>query len=316
MSQQQFMVDMPESAPEISVCLCTYKRPDMLSDCLNSLIKQTFSLPFEIIVTDNDCHRSGEEVVHEFNDAFHKKGIPVSYLVEPVQNIALARNRCVQAARGNLVAFIDDDECAVSHWLETLYQILIETKADGVWGPVIPEIPQSFPEWMRKSRLFDRPTQKNKSVMNPTCLRTGNAILKRGLLTLNAGPFDERLGRTGGSDYQLFTELQSQGFKFVWSEDATVVEQIEEKRRHLRWHLKRGYRGGLGHSHKAVEEYGWCLGLFVSTSRILPSLLRSSLHFIGNINNIRAAIYHFLTDLCGHAGKVGYFLKIKVEEYV
>jgi len=300
----------------ISVCLCTYKRPDKLSDCLKSLIKQTFSLPFEVIVTDNDYHRSGEKVVHEFNEAFQIRGIPISYLVEPVQNIALARNRCVQAARGNLVAFIDDDEHAVSHWLGTLYQILLETDADGVWGPVIPEIPQSFPEWMCRSGLFDRPTQKNRSIMSPTCLRTSNALLKRSLLTLCAGPFDERLGRTGGSDNQLFAWLQSQRFKFVWSEDAAVFEQIEEKRRHLRWHLKRGYRGGWDHSHKAVEEYGWCLGFLVSTSRILPSLLRSVLHFIGNLNNIRAATYLFLTDLCGHAGKVGYFLKIRVEEYV
>lgn len=316
MSQKNIVIEMPESTPVISVCLCTFKRPDMLSDCLNSLIKQTFSLPFEIIVTDNDYRHSGEKVVHEFIDAFHKKGIPVSYLVEPVQNIALARNRCVQAARGNLIAFIDDDERAVSHWLETLYQLLVETDADGVWGPVVPEIPQSFPEWMHKSRFFDRPSPKNRSIMKPSCLRTGNAILKKSLLSLNAGPFDERLGKTGGSDSQLFVELQSQRFKFVWSEAAVVVERIEEKRRHLRWHLTRGYRGGWGHSHKAVEKYGWSLGFFVSTSLILPSLLRSILHFIGNLNNIHAAIYYFLTNLCGHAGKIGYFLKIKVEEYL
>jgi glycosyltransferase involved in cell wall biosynthesis len=159
------MVLMPESALEISVCLCTYKRPDKLSDCLMSLVKQTFSRPFEVIVTDNDCHRSGEKIVHEFKETFQIRGIPISYLVEPVQNISLARNRCVQAAQGNLVAFIDDDERASPYWLETLYQILLETDADGVWGPVIPDIPESFPEWMRRGKLFDRPIHKDRSDM-------------------------------------------------------------------------------------------------------------------------------------------------------
>jgi len=178
MIQQSVIAQMHESMLEISVCLCTYKRPDKLSDCLNSLIQQTFSRPFEVIVTDNDSQHSGEKVVHEFKKAFQLRGIPLTYLVEPIQNISLARNRCVHAARGNFVAFIDDDERASSNWLATLYQILHETAADGVWGPVIPEIPATFPEWMRRSKLFNQPIHKDISVMRIGGMATGNCLIK------------------------------------------------------------------------------------------------------------------------------------------
>ena len=176
---------------KMSVCLCTYKRPEKLAQCLESLLNQAVSQSFEVIVTDNDRERSGEYVVEQFKAAFQSAGIPLSYLMEPVQNIALARNRSIQPARGELVAFIDDDERASSCWLQNLYDALIETNADGVWGPVIPDIPESFPNWMRRSRLFYRQDMKDGVIIPIGMLNTGNALVKRELLTMRTGPFDE-----------------------------------------------------------------------------------------------------------------------------
>ncbi|MFC1508434.1 glycosyltransferase family 2 protein [Candidatus Omnitrophota bacterium] len=299
---------------KISVCLCTYKRPNKLAQCLESLLHQTFAQTFEVIVTDNDCEHSGEKIVEQAKKAFQNKGISLLYLVEPVQNIALARNRSLQPARGELVAFIDDDEHASTCWLRNLYNRLLDTNADGVWGEVIPYIPESLPYWMRQSKLFYQPNLKQGAIMREG-LRTGNALIKRKLLTMRTGPFDEALGRTGGSDSDLFIWLQKQGFKFVWAANAEVFEKLEEKRGYLRWHLRRAYRGGWGYSRRVVKRYGARKGFILSVIRIIPSTLKALRCAIMNCNNIRYAGLVLLCNIVTNLGKCGYFVDIKIEEY-
>ena len=41
----------------------------------------------------------------------------IDYFVEPERNISLARNRSVRASKGDLIAFIDDDEFPDRDWL-------------------------------------------------------------------------------------------------------------------------------------------------------------------------------------------------------
>jgi len=280
-----------------------------------SLLGQTFRHSYEVIVTDNDYNRSAESVVCAMKEGFKKKNIRISYLVEPVQNIALARNRCVQAARGNLVAIIDDDERASPHWLETLYKTLQGTNADGVWGPVIPDIPETFPAWMRNSKIFHRPSQPDKAIMQPGKMRTGNAIIKKSLLGMRDGPFDEALGRTGGSDSELFIWLQQQGAKFIWSEHASVFEKIDESRKYVSWHIRRAYRGGWGYSRFIVKNQGRGLGMLISFSRIIPSLFKALVKAVLNLNNPRYACVVLISNISTNIGKIGYFAGAKVEEY-
>jgi len=281
---------------------------------LESLLKQQFEEAFEVIVTDNDYLRSGEKVVEQAKAVFQAKEIPLTYLVEPIQNISLARNRGIRAARGKYIAFIDDDERASSHWLTNLYKTIVETEADGVWGPVIPDIPNTFPEWMRRSQLFQRPTQKDKSVMTEG-MRTGNALLKRALLGMREGPFAEEFGRTGGEDSDLFLWLLKQGFKFVWAARAEVTEQLEEHRRYLRWHLRRAYRGGWGYSRLLVNRHGRGIGMLLSFLRIIPSSFKAIFFAISNLNNPRYSGLVLLSNISTNLGKLGYFIGLKVEEY-
>jgi glycosyltransferase involved in cell wall biosynthesis len=302
---------------KVSVCLCTYKRPDKLFQCLKSLLQQEFDQTFEVIVTDNDSKRSGYHVIERLKESFQCAGIPLLYLVEPVQNIALARNRSLQPARGELVAFIDDDECASSCWLEELCRVLVKTGADGVWGPVIPIVPESFPDWMRRSKLFHRENPKNYSILGEVGLRSGNALIKRKLLTLRSGPFDSALGRTGGSDPDLFLWIKRNelNVKYIWAAGAEVFEEVEGKRRYIRWHFRRAYRGGWGYSRGLAKRYGAGKALLLSTLRIIPSVLKALISAIKNCNNLQYSCMIILRNIATNLGKCGYFLGIKIEEY-
>src|SRR4051812_10046 len=107
---------MSEGRPHISLCICTYKRPELLNRLLADLNSQDTGerFSFSIVVVDNDKFKSAEAVVQDFAS---RSSIPITYCVENRQNIALARNRAIEKAKGDFVAFIDDDEFPTGRWL-------------------------------------------------------------------------------------------------------------------------------------------------------------------------------------------------------
>src|SRR5258706_13865972 len=103
---------MPENSQHITVCICTYKRPQYLDHLVQELCLQGtgWLFSYSIVVTDNDREQSAKNVVT--NNA-GKSSIQITYDSEPEQNIALARNRALANATGEFIAFIDDDELPV-----------------------------------------------------------------------------------------------------------------------------------------------------------------------------------------------------------
>src|SRR5437879_12601236 len=126
---------MTDETRHISVCICTYKRPRFLKRLLEELgCQDTGGLfTYSIVVADNDHLQSGEAVVRDFAAA---SSIPIRYCVEPRQNIALARNKAIEHASGDFIAFVDDDEFPTKCWLLTLFNAWSEYDVDGVIGPV------------------------------------------------------------------------------------------------------------------------------------------------------------------------------------
>jgi len=102
----------------ISVCVCTYKRPDLLKRSLEALCAQETGglFTYSILVVDNDETESARTVVSSLASG---SAVPLKYCVESQQNIALARNKAVENATGDFVAFIDDDEFPIKEWLLT-----------------------------------------------------------------------------------------------------------------------------------------------------------------------------------------------------
>src|SRR5436309_15668739 len=100
---------MTKAPKHIDVCICTYRRPDLLSHLLEELGRQETGglFTYSVVVADNDEHRSAEKVVTHFAAA---SSIPVSYRVEPHQNIAFARNMAIENTSGTFAAFIDGED--------------------------------------------------------------------------------------------------------------------------------------------------------------------------------------------------------------
>src|SRR5258707_1266887 len=115
----------------ITVCICTYKRPELLRSLLEDLREQDTGglFTYSILVVDNDYQRSADAVVSKFAA---RQTVRIEYYVESEQNIALARNKAIEHATGDFVVFIDDDESPIQRWLLTLFEACSKHNVHGV----------------------------------------------------------------------------------------------------------------------------------------------------------------------------------------
>lgn len=228
----------------ISICIATYKRPDQLAKLLHILIQEVVRpTTIEIIVCDNDANQSAQAVVHA---AAKQADISVRYSCEPIQNISLARNCTIRQAKGEWIAFIDDDEAPSAEWLQNLFNAAQKHNADGVFGPVHAELPSNAPRWIQVDSFFPTIRVPTGSVVSMQNAAAGNALIKATTLRKNAGPFDQRFGLSGGEDTHLFGVLiYKHHARFVSCLEACVKEKVSIARCNRDWLLRRSFRGGL-----------------------------------------------------------------------
>ena len=214
---------MTSETKHISVCICTYKRPRSLKRLLEELGGQDTGglFTYSIVVADNDHLQSAKAVVRDFAAA---SSIPITYCVEPRQNIALARNKAIKNANGNFVAFIDDDEFPTKRWLLTLFKACNEYDVDGVLGPVKPHFDEAPPRWVVEGKFYERPTYPTGFVIDWRKGRTGNVLLKKRIFAADAQPFRPEF--LTGEDQDFFRRMIEKGHVFIWCNEAVAYEVV------------------------------------------------------------------------------------------
>src|ERR1700674_4934887 len=284
----------------IDVCVCTYKRPELLKRLLRELAGQETRglFTYSVVVVDNDRLRSAEAVVLDFAAA---STVPVTYDVEPVQNICLARNRGIAHAAGEFIAFIDDDEFPEKHWLLQLYQAANRDGVAGVLGPVKSHFDEKPPDWVIGCKFFDRPGHPTGFVIHWAEGRTGNVLLKKGILSPGELPFDPKFHRGGDTDF--FRRMAATGHVFIWCDEAVVFEVVPPARWTRAFMLKRALLRGsitLKTPGFEVRSVGKSVVATVLYTIALPFTLLLGHHLFMNL----------LVRLCDHLGKILAFVGI------
>lgn len=241
----------------VSVCIATYRRPERLAILLDDL-RQQQRLPDQVVIVDNDQAGSARAVVQRYGAS--NPPFAIDYDLQPDRNIALTRNRTVALARGDWVAFIDDDERAPRSWLRQLLESAANHAADGVLGPVEPEVPEHAPVWIRRGRFYDFPRMRTGALVPLNRMRFGNVLLRGTCLRAETGPFDTRYGLATGEDGDLLVRLAKKGARIVWCDSACVSEPIETQRLSLRWLLRRAMCGGQEFAHQTLRGAYRCIG--------------------------------------------------------
>ncbi|MCP8317540.1 MAG: glycosyltransferase, partial [archaeon] len=123
-------VERDNGLPFVSVVVPTFNRKKLLENCLNSLFKMDYpGSKFEVIVVDGGSTDGTKVMVH-------RKFPKVRFILEKRKGRSFARNTGWKRAKGQIVAYTDDD-CVIDEcWLRILVSGFDSREIGGVGGPV------------------------------------------------------------------------------------------------------------------------------------------------------------------------------------
>ena len=128
------LVAETDTKSEVSVIVCIYNGEKTLPLCIKSLLGQTYPCDsFEIIFVNDGSKDGSAKICLQFLRECSGKGPKLTYVHQENAGLSRARNTGICLAKGQFIAFIDQDAVAESNWLENL---VIEFGTDDTVGVV------------------------------------------------------------------------------------------------------------------------------------------------------------------------------------
>ncbi len=225
----------------ISVILCTYNRCESLKTTLDSLAASVMpqSVEWEVLVVDNNSKDRTREVINEF--CLRHAG-RFRYISELKQGLSNARNAGIRQARGEVLAFVDDDVTVEPRWLHDLTANLFDGQWAGAGGRILPPAGFSPPPWLElrgpwgqggalcaQFDLGDAPRELNEEPPYGTNMAFRKETFEK------YGGFRVDMGRSGNSligneDTEFGRRLMSAGERLRYEPSAIVYHSIAEER--------------------------------------------------------------------------------------
>jgi glucosyl-dolichyl phosphate glucuronosyltransferase len=230
----------------ISVIVCTYNRSESLAKTLGSLAQllPPAGTPWELIVVDNNSKDDTAEVVSKFSQA---SSLSVRYVLERNQGLSHARNAGVRRARGDIIAFTDDDVTVDPRWLCELQKIFIESDSTCVAGRIVPVWNSEKPSWLRlegpqalrSGTVVSFDLGEEPCELNDTPPVGANMAFKT-VVFEKYGFFRSDLGKRGndpmlGEEVEFCARLSRAGDKLVYAPAAVVYHPVPMERLEKRY---------------------------------------------------------------------------------
>lgn len=267
----------------LSLVIATYNRAEQLMVTLASVGEQSAKPSlWECIIVDNNSRDNTQERVAEF--AKEHPTLNIRYCFEPNQGLSYARNKGISEAKGDIIAFIDDDERIVAEFINSYIKLFDEhPDAIAAGGKIIAEYPTGRPRWM--SHYTERP------IANPMDFGDyitpfpkgripggGNMAMRREVFS-TIGLFDTTLGRTGkrligGEESELFERIYSLGMKCYYAPRAVMYHIIPAEKLTTEYFERLCYNTGVSQLTRAKihnritrlyigEAMKWCATLLL-----------------------------------------------------
>ncbi|MEV6616073.1 glycosyltransferase [Streptomyces sp. NPDC051051] len=263
------------AVPFTTVVIATRERADRLAHALDSMLAQDHP-DFEIVVVDN------APVTGATRDLVgHEHAERVRYVTEPVPGLAVAHNTGLAAARGDVVAFTDDDVVADPRWLTELTAPFAADPGLGcATGLILPARLRTPAQVLLEShggfakgfapRTYDPVDPPADEPLFPfTAGRFGsgaNMAFRTGVLR-EVGGFDPATGAgtsaRGGDDLYGFVRVLAQGHRLRYTPQALVWHHHRETWQDLETQAY-GYGAGLT---------AYLTALLVNRPALLPAFL-------------------------------------------
>ncbi len=276
-----------------AICIATYKRPEQLKKLLESInaTERPSNIDLELRIVDNDQNASAQETVKNFTKGAHEF-TTITYKIDPRQNIAHARNSAIDMGNADSYLFVDDDEFVSPEWLIAFAnsEQSIPTAA-AHFGPVIGILEKAAPSWAKKGQFFDKLVHTTGTPITWKETRTSNTLVQSKWFEEKGFRFDPELGRSGGSDSDLFARMSVTGAEYTTCQEAKVSELVPKDRAKFSWLWQRAYRNGLIYERNINHTSNKCHPLIRACKRSLsiPYLTLSGLPGLFKGNSTKTA---------------------------
>ena len=215
--------------PFVSIVVPTFNGGDIIAKCLDSVLSLDYPQDrFEVIVVD-DC---STDTTSEILIRYEEKGVKI-IRHEVNRGPAVARNTGIKVAKGEIIAFIDDDAEALPDWLHNLIKYYTHNKVGGVGG-------NSFGYGEKHNMIvkYNYARAKSSPLSKYAQFGTGNVSYRRDVI-LKAGGFDESL--RVGEDLDLMLKVTRLGYEFLEAPNAMVrLKTFDKFTGLIKWGISRG----------------------------------------------------------------------------
>lgn len=223
---------------KISAVICSYNRGRFIIDAVESIFNQQYDRSkYEVIVVDNNSSDNTLSLLSEYQ-ALHPD-YHFRFVTETNQGVAFARNRCAREAKGEIVAYLDDDSKAQPGWLQMITDFFdTHPEAYSIGGKITPYFLTGIPDWYSKYFFglvgrFDQGSEvKQLTGQRYPC---GANMAFRKLVFDEVGYFNTALGRSGAGllaneEKDIYMRILKQGHKVYYLPDVEVLHAVESNK--------------------------------------------------------------------------------------
>ena len=239
-----------DSSMKITAIICTHNRSDVLPKAIESLLSQSISKDqYEILVIDNASTDNTNELCKKYATYGNFR-----YVFEPVPGLSTARNTGMAEAKGQYVAYMDDDAIASDHWLETLlsgFETVTPSPA-SVGGKIEPIWEAPKPDWLPDQKkpyltILDYGVKPVFLTYPKILYGTNMAFTKEALVGI--GGFRTDVGRVkhcllSGEEMEVYRQLAEKELPVYYLPSASVRHLVPKNRLTKKWLYTRHYWQG------------------------------------------------------------------------
>jgi len=203
--------------PFFSIIVPTYNRPEKLADCLESLSHLDYPHDrFEVIVVDDGSSTPLQRMVEGFVSQ-----LDVTLLTQTNAGPAAARNHGAKRARGEFLAFTDDDCAPSPDWLKALAVRLGETPDYVIGGRILNGLPNNLYSTASHFLIEYLYSYYNVKSGQAHFLTSNNLALSADRFRRIDG-FNTFFSRAAGEDREFCDRWLKNGYRMAFAPDALV----------------------------------------------------------------------------------------------